>query len=204
MKTWNNACEIVCMPKSHNPSATLADIYIPQISQRFLVYQMFATKSVRFAIAIFQRPPVGLLNYDSWRYVPTVAAAFFDKENNICTAHGNPPPVREDNSCNTCTKKTLYSLTQSRRKVYSCFASFRATYFDFNRNKHPKTRKRIRFFREKLHSFCCHMSFIYLCLASCWQKQRGILTIMFCPSGGLTITHSLEFNCHCVCEEKKT
>ena len=65
------------MPKSHNPSATLADIYIPQISQRFLVYQMFTTKSVRFTIAIFQRPPVGLLNYDSWRYVPTTAAAFF-------------------------------------------------------------------------------------------------------------------------------
>lgn len=48
------------------------------------------------------------------------------------------------------------------------------------------------------------MFFFNLCLASFWQKQRGILTIIFCPSGGLTITHSLEFNCHCVCEEKKT
>ena len=71
----------------------------------------------------------------------------FDKENNICTAQGNPPRVREDHSCNTCTKKTLYSLTQSQRKVYLFFASLslRATYFDFNRNKHPKTRKLLRF-----------------------------------------------------------
>lgn len=44
---------------------------------RISIYQMFTTKSVRFTIAIFQRPPVGLLNYDSWRYVPTTAAAFF-------------------------------------------------------------------------------------------------------------------------------
>lgn len=99
-------------------------------------------QSVWFTIAIFPRPPGCPTEHDSWRYVPTTAAAFFDTENNICTAHGNHHASGRIIRATHAQRKPVQpdSVAAKSLLVFASL-SLKATYFDFNRNKHPKTRK---------------------------------------------------------------